>query len=76
MLMRGLTGSAYDPSGHLLFGRDGMLIAQPFDVKTLQLNGDPAVIAEGASLDSDARATRFSASGKQSEQGTPVACVT
>lgn len=31
--------------GHLLFGRDGALMAQPFDAGTLQLTGSPMVVA-------------------------------
>jgi eukaryotic-like serine/threonine-protein kinase len=37
----------YSESGHLLFHRDGTLMAQAFDVKTLSLTGDPVRIADG-----------------------------
>jgi len=33
-------------SGHLLFMRDGTLIAQPFDTKRLELTGEPVTVAE------------------------------
>jgi eukaryotic-like serine/threonine-protein kinase len=33
-------------SGHLLFMREGTLIAQPFDIKRLELTGEPVTIAE------------------------------
>jgi eukaryotic-like serine/threonine-protein kinase len=33
-------------SGHLLFLRDGTLIAQPFDTKRLELTGEPITVAE------------------------------
>jgi len=33
--------------GHLLFVRDGLLFAQPFDDKTLRLSGEPVRLAEG-----------------------------
>src|SRR5579884_1855799 len=36
----------YAPTGHLLFQRDGRLLAQPFDEKRLMLSGNPDVIAE------------------------------
>lgn len=44
--------AAYAPanavgSGHLLFMRDGTLMAQPFDASRLQLTGEPSVVAEG-----------------------------
>jgi serine/threonine protein kinase len=37
---------AYDPSGFLLFVRDSSLMAQPFDVGTLQVTGEAFPIAE------------------------------
>jgi Tol biopolymer transport system component len=41
------TGALYDrPSGHLLFVRQGTLLAQRFDPKTFALTGDPFPIAE------------------------------
>ena len=41
------TGAVYSPSGRvLLFVRDGTLLAQAFDVKSLTLAGDPFPIAE------------------------------
>jgi Tol biopolymer transport system component len=33
-------------SGHLLFVRDGVLLAQPFDDRSLELSGDPAPVAD------------------------------
>ena len=41
------TGAVYDPpSGLLLFGRQGTLLAQAFDPRTFALSGDPFPIAE------------------------------
>lgn len=41
------TGAIYDPrSGHLLFGRQGILLAQPFDPATRTLSQAPVPIAE------------------------------
>jgi eukaryotic-like serine/threonine-protein kinase len=62
MVMRGLTSVAYDPSGRLLFGRDGVLMAQPFDRKTFSLSGEPTTIAEHAYLTLGYGSTLFSAS--------------
>ena len=44
--------AAYSPTagtatGHLLFIRDKMLVAQPFDADRLQLSGEPFVVVEG-----------------------------
>jgi serine/threonine protein kinase len=36
----------YSPTGHLLFGRDTALMAQPFDLDRLELTGDAFQIAE------------------------------
>ena len=40
------TGAVYAAPGYLLFLRQGTLLAQSFDAKTLALNGDPFPIAE------------------------------
>jgi eukaryotic-like serine/threonine-protein kinase len=41
------TGAVYDShSGHLLFGRQGTLMAQPFDANTFTLSGEPFPIGE------------------------------
>jgi Tol biopolymer transport system component len=41
------SSAVYDPSsGRLLFVRQGTLMAQPFDLKTLTLNGEPVTVAE------------------------------
>ena len=49
-------GPAYVPPlnaasgvGHLLFRREGSLMAQPFDDRTQELSGEPATVAEGLS---------------------------
>jgi Tol biopolymer transport system component len=39
-------GMAVYDSAHLLFVRDGFLLAQPFDVDTLKPNGDPTRVAD------------------------------
>jgi eukaryotic-like serine/threonine-protein kinase len=36
----------YSPTGHVLYGQDGALLARPFDLRTYQLTGDPVSIAE------------------------------
>ena len=40
------TASAVVTDGYLLFRRDAALVAQPFDVRTLQVSGSPVPIAE------------------------------
>src|SRR5262249_27192347 len=50
LILRADTYAVYT-SGHLLFWRDGALMAQPFDEKNLQLTGDAEPIAEGVYFD-------------------------
>jgi serine/threonine-protein kinase len=40
-LVEGGTAPVYLPSGYLLFGRDGVLLAAPFDAEALELTGPP-----------------------------------
>jgi len=45
-------GAAYVPSsnpesGHIVFIRDGAILAQPFDVHRLELKGEPVTLAKG-----------------------------
>ena len=47
-LLPGLhAGVRYSPTGHLLYLREGTLIAHPFDVDRRELNGNAFAIAEG-----------------------------
>ena len=45
-LIQAKSSVAYAPSGHLLFYRDGNLLAQAFDTKSLLLTGDAFPVAE------------------------------
>jgi Tol biopolymer transport system component len=49
-------------SGHLLFVRDGDLLAQPFDLRTLTLTGSPAVVADNVLYFRDLGQADFSVS--------------
>jgi serine/threonine protein kinase/Tol biopolymer transport system component len=40
-------GARYAPPGHILFLRNGTLMAQPFDLDTLSMNGEPVEVARG-----------------------------
>src|SRR5262249_9956037 len=46
------TDGIYDSRGFLLFGRQGTLFAQSFDLGRLELRGDPIPIADHLSFDS------------------------
>jgi Tol biopolymer transport system component len=43
--------------GHLLFGREGALMAQPFNLDTRELTGEAVVIADSVGTNSDGTAT-------------------
>jgi eukaryotic-like serine/threonine-protein kinase len=45
LILRADTYAVY-ASGHLLFWRDGSLMAQPFDAQSLQLSGEPVPVAD------------------------------
>ena len=61
LILRADTYAVY-ASGHLLFWRDGALMAQPFDEQSLQLSGEAVPVAEQVQMNlSDVRAA-FAAS--------------
>jgi Tol biopolymer transport system component len=41
------SGGVYIKSGHLVFGRGGVVLAVPFDLKNLSLVGEPIAVIEG-----------------------------
>jgi eukaryotic-like serine/threonine-protein kinase len=45
VLVKNASNPRFSPSGHLLFVRDGSLLAAPFDPATLTLSGSPVVVA-------------------------------
>ena len=60
-LMNSSSGAQY-ASGHLLFIRDGSLIAQEFDVTRMELSGKPNRVAEGVFYSAFSGAGAFAAS--------------
>ncbi len=46
VMVEGVTGRAEYAHGHLVFWREGGLVAQPFDLKTFQLTGQPLSLAD------------------------------
>src|SRR2546425_188595 len=61
LIVRTDTSPVYE-SGHLLFIRDGTLMAQPFDEKTFQLTGDALPVAEHVQFDFGVARAEFTAS--------------
>jgi Tol biopolymer transport system component len=47
-LMRSHTNAEYSEAGYLVFMRERKILAQPFDVRKLALNGDPVTLIEQA----------------------------
>ena len=47
VLLEGGTGARYLPTGHIVFGRAGSLLAVPFDLERLERTGDPVTVVEG-----------------------------
>jgi eukaryotic-like serine/threonine-protein kinase len=45
-----LTAAQYAPPGHLVYLRGGALVAQAFDLRRLQFDGEPVRIAEGVGV--------------------------
>jgi len=48
LLLSAGTGVTWAPPGHLLYARDGKLIAQGFDARALVLRGDPVSLGDAA----------------------------
>jgi len=67
VVLKGTTMATY-ASGYLLFMRDTRLLAQPFDLRRLEVTGEAATLAEGITLNELSARPVFSAS----ENGTLV----
>ena len=46
VVVEGGSDPTYVPSGHIVFARDGALMAVPFDPTSLRVSGDPVVVIE------------------------------
>ena len=49
-VLKAASNLAYVPSGHLLFHRNGTLMAQPFDAKHFSVSGEPVRVADGLAV--------------------------
>jgi serine/threonine-protein kinase len=50
VLMRGGTDARYLPTGHIVYGREGVLFANAFDPDRLELVGGPTAVIEGVGM--------------------------
>ena len=64
ILIEGGSSAKYSPSGHIVYARDGKLLAVPFDVDLLQLTGDPFPVAEGVFMSANTGMAAYSISAE------------
>jgi serine/threonine-protein kinase len=50
VLIRGGSDARYSASGHLVYGLSGSLLAVPFDLRTLDIDGTPVRVLEGVRI--------------------------
>ena len=59
-ILHGGSYARYLPSGHLVYVHKGTLFAVPFDVKRLEITGQPIPIVEGLTTNTDTGGAQFS----------------
>ena len=62
LLLHASSNVAYVPSGHLLYVREGVLLAHPFDAERAAFTGDPTPVAEGVDSFAESGIAAFSVS--------------
>jgi len=62
VLVEGGTNPRYVPTGHIVFGRAGRLLAVPFDLSSLQVTGPPAEVLDGVVTSDGYGSAQFSVS--------------
>jgi eukaryotic-like serine/threonine-protein kinase len=62
ILVHGGTSPRYAPSGHLIYARAGALLAVPFDLKKLEVTGQPFPVANGVFMSANTGMAAFSIS--------------
>ncbi len=61
-ILHGGSYARYLPSGHLVYVHNGTLFAVPFDIKRLEVTGQPAPVVEGVATNPDRGGAQFSVS--------------
>jgi serine/threonine-protein kinase len=59
----GGTGATVTPTGHLLWVREGSLMAVPFDLDRLEVTGTPRAVVDGIQYDPASGATQYGVAG-------------
>jgi eukaryotic-like serine/threonine-protein kinase len=63
ILIEGGMNPHYSPSGHIVYARSGSLLAAPFDLKTLQVTGQPFPAAQGVFMSNNTGFAEFDVAG-------------
>jgi eukaryotic-like serine/threonine-protein kinase len=62
VLLKPGTYARYSPSGHIVYGWEGNLLAAPFDLKKMEVTGSPVKVIEGVMMQEARGAAHFSIS--------------
>jgi serine/threonine protein kinase/Tol biopolymer transport system component len=62
VLLEGGSSARYSPSGHLIYAREGKLLAVPFDPERLDITGEPFPVADGVFMSSNTGMAAYSIS--------------
>jgi serine/threonine-protein kinase len=63
ILIEGGMNPHYSPSGHIVYARNGSLLAAPFDLETLQVTGQPFLAADGVFMSNNTGFAEFDVGG-------------
>jgi serine/threonine-protein kinase len=61
-LIAGGTSAVYSPSGHIVYAREGTLLAVPFDLGRREVTGQPMEVLDGVMMSGNTGAAHFSLS--------------
>ncbi|HZE88807.1 MAG TPA: protein kinase, partial [Verrucomicrobiae bacterium] len=75
VVLEGSSQAWYGPGGRLLFARGGSIFAVPFDLRSLEVKGTPAQVAQGVDTDVSTGAVQFAASQNGEAAWTPGTAV-
>jgi dipeptidyl aminopeptidase/acylaminoacyl peptidase len=59
VLVEGGASPCYSPSGHLVYARNGLLLAVPFDARRLEITGQPFTALEGVMMSRNTGVANF-----------------
>jgi eukaryotic-like serine/threonine-protein kinase len=74
VLVEGGTHPRYSPSGHVVYARNGSLLAVPFDPDRLEVTGQPVTVVEGVLMSRNTGAANFDVSSSGDLAYVPGIC--